>query len=244
MSRSKIQVSINKRNIAKMAEDIQSEFAKHPVQIPIDAAIPQRPRTILPIRHDQDRYLTAIYEADAFSVLKEANADEIGFALGLSEEKLQQIILLVIEDGHADQGGYSGGIHLTSSGRRHIEQLMTQPATASPPTVNNFNAPISNSQIATGPNSIQHQTIANNLNIDDLRQVLDLAGEIGVNKLSTPERIEFTENLQLIRQQLETPDSRVPGITQALRSLQAIAVNASGSAVGGGLVAIITGLLT
>lgn len=224
---------INRQGLRQIERDLQREFNKMNVGIPISAEL--GPPVNSPRRAGQDQPLRAMYELDAFDELSGQDLSVIADRAGLDHQRVLTLLQHSIQDRLVESSGYAAGGHLSVQGRQYVERL-DQTATPPPPpapTVN-FNGPIHNSQIATGPNA--YQSMTNAIDSQTLAELVDAARELDIAQLDPDEQEDFETDLELLAAQLDSP-TQINGYRRALRTVRhvgiKVGINASGATIGG-----------
>lgn len=231
---------INHAAIRQMSREIEQEFAKHPIRVPIEVEGAEAVTYNQP-EQDELALLTALHRSGAVGLSSTVHPSEL--ALDLSAERIEAAIELALADRYIKMPTFAGKVHLTQSGRTRTQRA-SAPARSSSVVHNDFSgATITGSNIATGDNSTQsNSTVA--VDVALLRQIRGEAlalidrDVLGVDVLD-----DLDADLEVIDAQLADPTVRKKGLKRALQSLEQIAINAAGGAGGTGLAALISQLL-
>lgn len=182
---------------------------------------------------DRFRVLKFIYEKSGGSTLEYVNESEIREALGLSKERLDNIVLYLMKE-HLISGALGGVVSLEHQGIVELDAALDAPEEPThyfPPVSNiiNFNAPATNTQIQQGTIRSQQTGSFHGADFDAVRAVTsDLLARLHNLNLPDDQRNELRADLTSVEAQLASPRPKVPIIREFFDSVRAVLENAGG----------------
>jgi hypothetical protein len=230
---------INHAAIRQMTQEIEREFAKNPVRVPIEL---EDAETVSHSQPEQDELalLRALNNAGSLTISSKVDPSDLG--LDLPDERVEAAAELALADRYITMPTFGGQVHLTQLGRQRAQRT----AVARPSTIvhNNFSgATITGSNIATGNHSSQTVSTAT-VDVELLRtfrsEALALIDSVA---LGADELEHFEADLEVIDAQLVDPTVKRKGLKRALLNIEQIAINAAGGAAGSGLAVLISQLV-
>lgn len=232
--------TINQAGIRQMARDLEREFAKYPIRVPIEV---EDAEDVVFNQPEQDEFalLRALHNAGAVSSSSAVSPSDLG--LDLPDARVDVAIELALDDRLIKMPTFAGEIHLTQSGRQRVQRAIAPPR--SPSFVHNdfSGATITGSNIATGDHSAQTVSVGS-VDVELLRQFLSEAlALIDRDALSADQLDDLDADLEVIEAQLADPTVKKRGLKRALQSIEQIAINAAGGAAGSGLATLISQLV-
>ncbi len=231
---------INHDAIRQMSRELEREFAKNPIRVPIEV---EDAENVVYNQPEQDELvlLKALYTAGAVGITSTVMPSDLD--LDLSEERVEAAVALALADQLIEIPTFSGEIHLTQLGRRRVQRATAVPR--SPSVIHNdfSGATITGSNIATGDHSAQALS-AMSVDIDLLRRFrAEALALIDRDALGADELDDLDADLEVIDAQLAEPSVKKKGLKRALQSIEQIAVNTVGGAAGTGLAAMVSQLV-
>ncbi len=194
-------------------------------------------------RQQQNDLLQAYYDLNAFNDSSSITVVAAGSCAGMGGTVAEEAFGRCREEGMIEKETFGPDTYLSLNGRLYVEALMSPSVSQAPPVSNTFNGPVSNSQIASGSGIVQNQgnTV---VDIKGLQALLELVNKFDVTEFSAAERRDFDDDIEVIEAQLASPSEVIPGYQRALRGMRTVMTGAAGSAIGGAVLEVVTGLLT
>ncbi len=230
----------NHAAIRQMTREIEREFAKNPIRVPIEVEDIENVAYNQP-EQDELALLRALHDAGAVGISSTVRPSDL--PLDLSDARVEAAVELALADSHIKMPNYGGEVHLTQVGRQRVQRATTAPR-SSTIVHNDFSgATISGSNIATGSHSAQTVS-AVSVDIELLRTFRSQAlALIDRDAVGADELDDLDADLEVIDAQLADPTVRKKGLQRALRSIEQIAISAAGGTAASGLAALISHLV-
>ncbi|MGB3675048.1 MAG: hypothetical protein WA988_11445 [Candidatus Nanopelagicales bacterium] len=226
---------INRDAVRRMAHSIESEFAKHPVTVPVVAGDPAEMTSSRP-EQDELALLDGLRGVGALDMTSAVDPTDAN--IGLPPKRLQAAVNLARSDGYINSASYGGDVYITPQGRHRSQRAAT---VQGPSTMvnNDFSgATFTASNIATGDGSTQ--TIDSPLNMEALRQFrYDALTTIDRCAVDPDALEDLDADLELLDAQLDNPTTLKKGLRRALMNIEQFAVNSTAGAAGAGLATLI-----